>query len=311
MLATALLSAQAAFSQHTEYIKYGDFSQWVTRHLHESAVIGGKNTTVYAIGPNATIEGNQPYVAQGGSPWASSNVYAKVAGVVKTSNAVYPYDRGGGDKCAQLCSVMEHLKVLGLVNMDVMVTGSIFLGRMLEPISSTTNPYGKLEMGIPYTKRPNSVVLDYKLEVPNVNTRVKATGFGSKKTIQGLDAASVFVLLQRRWEDSEGNIHAMRVGTGGETFSTNTNWVNGHKIPIHYGNCQKENGYKWEKLLDEKTTFQTRNSKGKMVPIIEEGWDSADATPTHVILMLSSGYYEAFVGTEGLTFYVDNVGFAF
>ena len=46
-----------------------------------------------------------------------------------------------------------------------------------------------------------------------------------------------------------------------------------------------------------------------MVPVIEEGWDNANATPTHVILMMSSGNGEPYVGTEGLTLYVDNVGF--
>ena len=44
---------------------------------------------------------------------------------------------------------------------------------------------------------------------------------------------------------------------------------------------------------------------------MEEGWDSADATPTHAVLMFSSGNGEAYVGTPGLTIYVDNVGFGF
>jgi len=44
------------------------------------------------------------------------------------------------------------------------------------------------------------------------------------------------------------------------------------------------------------------------VPVIEEGWASADETPTHIIVMFSAGSGEAYVGTEGLTFYVDNIG---
>ena len=48
-----------------------------------------------------------------------------------------------------------------------------------------------------------------------------------------------------------------------------------------------------------------------MVPVVEEGWDSADATPTHVIVMMSAGSGEAYVGSEGLTLYVDNVAFGF
>ena len=100
--------------------------------------------------------------------------------------------------------------MLGIINMSVMVTGSIFLGEMIEPISSTKNPYSKMDMGMPYAKRPKSLVFDYKVDMPNVNTRTKATGFGSQKTLPGRDEAAVFVFLQRRWEDAKGNIHAKR-----------------------------------------------------------------------------------------------------
>lgn len=47
-----LISTLAIFNgnaQSIEKIKYGDFSSWVTRHLHESAVIGGNDKTVYEI----------------------------------------------------------------------------------------------------------------------------------------------------------------------------------------------------------------------------------------------------------------------
>ncbi len=57
--------------------------------------------------------------------------------------------------------------------------------------------------------------------------------------------------------------------------------------------------------------YYARNSKGKMVPVTEEGWDSADSTPTHIIVMFSAGSGEPYVGTEGLTLYVDNVGFGY
>ena len=45
-----------------------------------------------------------------------------------------------------------------------------------------------------------------------------------------------------------------------------------------------------------------------MKPVVEEGWDE-NAQPTHVIVMMSAGDGEPYVGTEGLTFYIDNVGF--
>ena len=304
----AVASLQSASAQHIEKIKFGDFNQWITRSIKESAVIGGDTRTLYEIGPNATLSGNKAY-RNGASPWGTSNVYAKVSGVTKTSNAVYPAVRSGANKCAKLCTQMEHVKVLGIINMNVMVTGSIFLGEMIEPISSTKNPYSKMDMGMPYTKRPKSLVFDYKVDMPNVNTRTKATGFSSQKTLPGRDEAAVFVFLQRRWEDANGNIHAKRVGTGGKTFGKGSNWVNGFKLPIVYGDCSSNASYKWLGLRGKSNAYYARNSKGKLVPVIEEGWDDAHASPTHVILMMSSGNGEPYVGTEGLTLYVDNVGF--
>ena len=64
--------------------KYGNFDTWVVRHVHESSVIGGNTKTLYEIGPNHEITGEKPYVNLGGSPWGTSNVMAKVMGVVKT-----------------------------------------------------------------------------------------------------------------------------------------------------------------------------------------------------------------------------------
>lgn len=309
LIGTSALRAGAA---DIELIKYGDFSNWVTRHLHESTVIGGKDKTLYEIGPTRTIEGNKAYVKSPDSPWATSNVYAKVSGIVKTSNAVYPAQRSDGNKCAKLCTQIETVKVLGLINMDVMVAGSIFLGEMIEPITSTSNPYSKMEMGVPFTRRPKSLVFDYKVDMPNVDYRIKSSGFGAKKKIPGRDEAVVFVYLQRRWEDAKGNIHAKRVGTAGKHFRNGSQWVNGFNLPIRYGDISKQGSMpSYLKLRDKDNSYYARNSKGKMVPVIEEGWDSADAKPTHAIVMFSAGNGAPYVGTEGLTFYVDNVGFKY
>lgn len=312
LVASSSLGSEAA-SLRLEKIKYGDMNSWVTRTVGESRVIGGNKRTIYEIGPNTTISGeNKAYTPLGGSPWGTSNVYAHVSGINKGSNAVYPDVRSGSDRCAKLTSKIESLKVLGLINLDVMVSGSIFLGHMIEPITSTKNPYAKMEMGIPYTKRPKALVFDYKVDMPSSLTRTKATGFGGKKTLPGRDAAVVFVFLQRRWEDAQGNIHAKRVATGGERFKVGSGWKNAHQIPLHYGDYSTQPGYqKWLKLLPKERSYYARNSKGKMVPVIEEGWDDADATPTHAIVMMSAGSGEAYVGSEGLTLYVDNVAFGF
>lgn len=192
--------------ERVEPIKYGDFDSWVTRIIPESRIIGGNKKTLYEIGPTTTIEGNKPYTNMGGSPWATSNVLANVVGIVKGSNSVSPDDREGGGKCAKLSCLMEHCKAIGLINIDVCVAGSIFLGKLLEPVKSTSDPYSKMEMGIPFTKRPTALRFDYKLKMPEGNTRIYSSGFGKKKTIAGHDNAEVFIILQRRWEDSEEHI---------------------------------------------------------------------------------------------------------
>lgn len=292
-----------------ELFKYGNFDSWITRHIPESKLIGGQTKTLYEIGPTQTIDGAKAYKNLGGSPWATSNVYAKVMTVSKGSCAVVPDTRSGSDKCAKLTTIMERCKAIGIINVDVVVAGSIFLGEMLEPISSTSDPYSKMEMGIPFTKRPKAINFDYKLSVPKDGTRTYSSGFGSKKTLPGQENAEVMVLLQRRWEDNDGNIYAKRVGTARHRFAKSTSgWVNGYSMPIMYGDITKRSDYKsYMGLIPEKKSYYARNSKGKMVPVKEVGWDSDDATPTHIILMASAASGEAYTGTIGLTFWIDNI----
>lgn len=308
LVAAAALSASAL---RLEPINFGNMDQWITRNIKESAVIGGNNKVVYAIGPTATDNSGNAFRARGGCPWATSNVLAKVSGVTKGSNAVFPEAHGSG-KCAKLCTILEHVKALGIINMDVLVSGSIFLGRMDEPIRNSSSPYSKMEMGIPFTKRPSYLVFDYKVTVPK-GDRIQSSGIGSKKTIKGQDYAEVYILLQKRWEDEKGNIHALRVGTGRERYgSTVANWQTGHKIAVHYGDITKQPFYKsYMGLIPKSKAYYARNSKGKMVPVIEEGWAKADETPTHVLVMASAGCGTAFVGTPGMILWVDNFAFGY
>ena len=301
------------FAQAQELIKYGDFNSWITRNIKESSVLGGNTKTVFEIGPTQTINGAKAYSNLGGSPWATSNVYAKVMGVVKCSNAVVPEDRTGHGKCAKLSTILEHVKALGIINMDVLVSGSIFLGEIQEPITSSKSPYSKMEMGIPFTKRPKYLQFDYKVSVPEGGTRIYSSGFGKKKTLQGQDYAEVYLQLQRRWEDAASKLHAALVGTGRERFGkTTAKWINGHKMTIHYGDITNESFYKpWMGLLNGDVVYYARNSKGKMVKVIEEKWDDANATPTHVLVMASSGCGVAYTGTVGMTLWIDNVAFGY
>ena len=311
ILGGVLCSASGLQALRLEPIPYGDFSKWKAREITESKLIGGKTKTVYEIAPEGKSVGNVPYVNEGGSPWATSNVYAKVAGIVKASNTASPAIHNG-NRCAKLEAKMEEVKVLGIVNMDVMVAGTVFLGQVYEPITSPKGPFSKMEMGIPYTKRPKALVYDYQVVMPEDNTRTKSTGFTPKKTLEGRDNAEVYVLLQKRWEDEKGNIYAQRVGTGRERYSKSVAWTTGHQLPIHYGDITKESFYKpWMGLLNGDKAYYAKNSKGKLVPVQEVEWAPADTTPTHVLVMLSSSCGEPFVGTEGLTLYVDNVAFGF
>lgn len=306
-----LISGTQASALTLEKIKYGDFSNWVTRHISESSAIGGKKKTIYAIGPTTTINGNKAYSNMGGSPWATSNVYAKVMGISKATNSVEPA-MVNGNKMAKLTTKIEEVKVLKIIDMEVMVTGTLFLGKVREPISSTSSPYSKMEMGMPYTKRPKALVYDLKVDMPNVNTRIKASGTGAKKTLQGRDQAEVYVILQKRWEDAKGNIHALRVGTGRERFNKSIPLTKGHQLTIHYGDITGQSFYKsYMGLLNGKKAYYAYNSKGKLVPVQEEGWAPANATPTHVLVMASTTCGEAFVGTVGITMYVDNFAFGF
>ena len=59
-------------------------------------------------------------------------------------------------------------------------------------------------------------------------------------------------------------------------------------------------------LISKKNSYYARNSKGKLVPVIEEGWDNANATPTHMMVMASSGCGVAYTGMVGMTLWVDN-----
>ena len=312
VLAMAGVSALTARADRFVSLGFGNFDQWVTRNIKESAIIGGNTKTTYEIGPTKTDNSGHAYTNAGGSPWGTSNVLAKVSGVTKVSTAVYPEARGAG-KCARLVCQMENCKALGIINIDVIVGGSIFTGQMLEPITGTKNPYSKMIMGVAYRQRPKALRFDYKVKMPAANNRTYSSGFGSKKTLPGRDHAVAFIYLQRRWEDAKGNVYAKRVGTGFQRFTkSSSGWVNGHDVNIVYGNPAGKPGANSDmKLMPKGKSYYTCNSKGRMVPIQEVGWDDENATPTHMIVMFSASGGEPYTGTEGLNFWVDNVGLAF
>ena len=289
-----------------ELIKFGNFESWITRSIKESLVVGGNTQTLYEIGPKGTFDGARAYTNQGGSPWACSNVYAKMYGVVKTNISVYP-DKHQGGQCAKLYTHIASCKAIGIVNVSVLASGSIFLGTLLEPITSSTEPMSKMNAGIPLTRKPKAVKFDYKYYSPGTE-RIRETGFSRRQKVGGKDMGQCLCLLQKRWEDADGNIHALRVGTMCQRFTQNTDWKEGQAFTIHYGDISREAFFNERMaLMSGADGFHAINSKGENVPIQEEGWASPDDKPTHIILKFDSSSGGAYVGTIGNTLWIDNV----
>ncbi|NLZ74047.1 MAG: glycoside hydrolase xylanase [Bacteroidales bacterium] len=290
-----------------EKIPFGDMDQWITREIKESGVIGGKTKQVYAIGPTEKIVGNEPYENKGGSPWATSNVMARVMGVTKTNVSVFPEKRGEG-YCARLDTRMESVKVLGLIDITVLAAGSLYLGKMHEPITSTKDPDKYLQMGIPFTKRPKALQYDYKVRLADQPNRIRATGFSRITDVDGKDRPIVLLLLQKRWEDEKGNVYAKRVGTMVEVYYGSTKeWINDSIQNILYGDITKTPFYVESLMKLQDTDRYTINSKGENVMVQEIGWADADETPTHLLLQFASSHGGAYIGSPGNSLWIDNI----
>lgn len=305
-----LAACHAAFSQ-TRFIPFafGDMDKWINRDVKESFVIGGKTQTLYEIAD--TRDGVSPNHAYDNkfSPWATSSVLATINGITKGSVTVFPEKRGDGF-AARLETRVERVKVLGILNINVLASGTIFLGKVAEPITDTDNPFSKLIMGIPFTGKPAWLQFDYKVTAGGSSRKIN--GLSSNGTATGkADNAIVHVYLQKRWEDKDGNVYALRIGTGGEIFSQTINdWQKSHRVKIHYGNVSNYGNLPtiFTRLKKGNDAFYTRNSKGKMVPIHEEGWGSPNNEVTHIILQFSSSDGGPYVGSPQNKLWVDNVG---
>ena len=305
-LSVALADGDGVTSENVVPFAYGDMDNWIVREIHESGIIGGNTKWLYELGPSDTIVGNTAFRNMGGSPWATSNVMAKVAGVVKTNTSVFPEKRGDG-LCARMETRYESVKVFGLVDIEVIAAGSVFLGTVHEPIKGTKNPQAMLQSGVPFSKKPKALRFDYKVKAAPEKNRVRSTGFSRKSTVAGQDSLAVILLLQKRWEDAEGNVYSKRVGTMVQRYTESTpDWVNDATYPILYGNITSKPEYKPYMRIQVEERY-TLNSKGKSVPIQEVGWAEPGEAPTHMVLQFTSSHGGAYIGSPGNTFWIDNV----
>lgn len=289
----------------------GDFEHWTVRPIKQSAIVGGGIVNLYVVGGNDTIRGNKPYeYGKNGNFWASSNAYANIVGIEKAAVSVRPEKREGGGTCCRMETILQHVEVMGM-DLKVVAKGSIFTGTMTDPITleCASKPMANINQGKPFTKRPKAIVLDYKALISDSREMVYANTKSKVKRVKGHDEGEILMVLQQRWEDSKGRIHARRVGTASLRITANVpEWQNGVRIPVRYGNLSKDKDLKpYERLFDDKK-WMARNSQGKMVWIEEDEWAPADAVPTHIILQLGSGCQGAYTGTPGNILWVDNLG---
>lgn len=306
-LAALVISAQPhGRAQQLQKVPLGDFEHWTVRNITESGILGGETRTIYNVAPNDTIDGNRTFSYRN-TDWASSNAYAVVAGITKTSCSVTPV-QGPSGRCARLETCYASCKVAGLININVLVQGTLIWGRMREPITGISDPYASMDWGKPFTGKPRAIVVDYNALIRNSGTLTKGTTFKTQ-SFPGHDAAEVTLLLQKRWEDEQGNIHAKRVGTAVYHISKSSQgWIKGQRVPVIYGNATKSPDYKpYMDLLCNTRALQAVNSKGKSREIREEAWADASEEVTHAILIISSGSCGAYVGEIGNVLEVDNV----
>ena len=289
---------------------YGKFDSWCVREIKESDVIGGEVKYLYEFygSPADTLRtGKTPFSAPEGYLWRTNNVLAVVAGITKTNNTVYPEKRDGG-YCARIETHIERVKALGIVSMDVTCQGALLVGALPEPIKDTKSPMAKVIYGVPFEGRPVALQLDYKADVGN--EVIRGTGFSKLKPMGYPDYAQITVILQKRWEDADGRVHAKRVGTGIERIKEDVpQWRNGHKVPIRYGDITLEPYFEEYMGLnnDPETAFHALNSRGENVVVEEEGWASPDEEPNYIMIHFISSCEPAFHGGVGNVLWVDNV----
>lgn len=306
LLSCISLSAQNQIVESLN--RYGTLDSWSVRQIKESGLIGGQTKYLYEFyGNRDTTATKEPFTAPEGYLWRTNNVMAVVAGITKTNNTVFPEPRDGG-YCARIETHIETVKAIGIINMDVVCQGAFILGTLNEPIKDTKNPMAKVLYGVPFEGRPTALVFDYKADVGH--EAIRGTGFSKLKNLGYPDYPEIAIILQKRWEDEEGNVHALRVGTGIERITENVpDWVDGHRIDVHYGDISSEPFFKDYMGLNNnpERAFHTLNGKGDNVIVSEEGWAAPEEQPNFMIIKFISSCGKAFYGGVGNTLWIDNI----
>ena len=294
--------SQNRYIDNSGQLNYSNLDSWYFRSVKESFFVGGESIKLFQIGLKITSgEKTDPKVE---SPWGTSNVHAKI-GLDIANNCVFPEKRNDG-YCSRMETNVRGVHVIG-ITLDALVTGAIFLGDFIEPVKSIKAPIKKMNHGIPFNKRPKAVKFDYKCS-PGLN-RINTDK--NEKSVPGQDKAEFCMILQKRWEDAQGDVFATRIG-GTRVFfgKTDNQWINGATFQVMYGDVSKEPLYDPQTmgLIPSVGPMYVKNSKGMMVPLIEKNWGKADEIPTHLVMYFDSSYQGIdFIGSPESVFWVDNI----
>ena len=286
----------------------GTMDSWSVRCIEESDIIGGNTRYLYEFYGHSsdTTFSREALDKPATYHWRTNNVLANVMGVIKTNCTVFPERRGDG-WCARLETHIETVRALG-INMDVVCQGAMLIGDIKEPIRNTKDPMAKVLYGIPFSGCPKALVFDYKAEVGH--STVRGTGFSKLKDMGYPDYPEIAVILQKRWEDEDGNIHALRVGTGYELLKKNVpDWVDGYRLEVRYGDISSEPGFEPYMDLnnDPERAFHAINSKGENVRVTEDGWAEPGTQPDWLVIKFLASSGQAFYGGVGNVLWIDNV----
>lgn len=286
IIALLAIGVRVSAQERIEPLPFGDFESWTESQIKESRLIGGQTKTLYKVG----------------GAWGSSNAYAKAMGVEKVSVSVTPERRGEG-WCCRMESTLETVSAIG-INFKALATGSIYTGKMMDVVgmAQSKDPNSAIDMGVPFTGKPNALVLDYKALIQD-QPAIFANAGTQIKSVDGRDKGHITLILQHRWEEN-GHVYAYRVGMAEKSIdSTTDEWLNDYRVPVQYYQTEQTRALSSDR-------FKTHNSSGEMVNIEEVAW-RGDMQPTHIIIQISAGSMAPFTGCPGNIVWCDNIRLAY
>ncbi|MEZ5103678.1 MAG: PCMD domain-containing protein [Draconibacterium sp.] len=299
----------SAYIDNSGQLNYSSLDWWYSRKVKESSVLSGQTIDLYGVGKvSSQSDFFDMHLRDSSSPWGTTNIFSKM--VMDIGNTrVTPEKRDNG-YCARLETKIRKDNIVG-IHLEVLIAGTLFLGELVEPVKGLKDPEKNVSQGIPFNKKPQKVMFDYKYHVGE--KCIKAT-YG-KEPVEGADKAEFCIILQKRWEDKNGNVFATRVG-GNRVFFTGKqeDWINSAEFPVYYGDATHLPQYdsKIMGLIPEVAKVYVYNSKQKLVPLIETGWGTKDDIPTHMIMYFTSSYRGIqYIGSDESTLWVDNIKFIY